>query len=311
MKNMNFFKILACGIAAIWVISGCTSITTLPTGARLGDTITVAVGSADNMTLANTTATFTPSGGSPVPLTIKSIVRLYPDQTAPAVSNPANSYWQLTSTSGHQPWLSVLVIDLPTSGIPAPSTGFINVTTTADYPTIADSASDVPIALEILTGPGSPHPLEYNIGLGATTIGNLRNIEQSHHVTVHPTSDPSATWPTYGAVEVTLEFTTDGAPPASFQLIPDDISQFTGSSRNVIHKVSGDKLVVSFISPTGLMPYYEPRFSVIPLPARALTRSPPGTMPTAAPVVTSVVHYDVDGNVVAGPSISEYTVVMN
>ncbi|MEZ5543240.1 MAG: hypothetical protein R3F42_14560 [Pseudomonadota bacterium] len=306
---MKFLKILFSILAGMSVLYGCTAINTMPIAARAGDTITVAVGSPDGMTLANTTASYAPSGGGSVALPIKSIVRLLPDQTSRAVQNPTHSYWELTNSSGHQPWLSVLVIDLPTSGLPV-GTGAIHVSTTAEYPTIADHVNNVPINLEILPGTGTPHPLEYNIGLGSTALGNLNNIEPSHGIVTHPTFDPNATWPTYGAIEITLQFAADGAPPSSFQLIPEDISSYTGSQRNVIHKVAGDSLVVSYISPTGLLQYYEPRFTIVPLPARPITGPLPGTMPSAPPVVTQVRHFDINGALVSGPSLANYTVDM-
>ncbi len=310
MKISTVSRALLFCSAAIAILTGCAALNPLPTAARNGDTVAFAVGSPDKMTTTNTTAVYYPNSGGSVPLTIKSILRLYPDQTSPSVANAGNPYWQITRTSGHQPWVSLIVIDLPTSGLPL-GTGHVQFTTTADYPTIADSVNNVPVALEILSGTGSPHPLEYNIGLGATQNGLLRTIEASHNVTVHPVLDPNASWPTYGAVEITLQFAIDGAPPSSFQLLPEDISPYTGSQRIVMQKVSGDTLTVSYVSPTGQLAYYEPRFEIVPLPARALSQNPPGTMPTAPPTVQSVTHYDINGAVVAGPSTGNYVVEMN
>lgn len=309
MINTSLIKCLSVSLVVVWVLSGCTAINVMPIAARAGDTITVAVGSPEVMTPSNTTATFIPNGGGSVPLTIKSIVRLLPEQTSKVVSNPNHSAWQVTRTSGHQPWLAIIVIDLPTTGLPV-DTGFINVSTTASYPTIADHVNNIPIALEILPGTGSPHPLEYNIGLGLTALGNLQDLEPTHSVLVHPDFIGTTTWPTYGAIEITLQFQADGAPPSSFSLISEDVSTHTGSARNVMWKVSGDSLIVSYISPTGLMEYFEPRFSVIPLPARPITGNPPGTYPSAPPVVTSVKYFDVNGNIVAGPGIADYNIEM-
>jgi len=296
--------------AVLVILSGCTSLNPVPTAARNGDSVLFAVGSPDNMTLSNTSAKYYPDAGGSVPLTISSFIRMLPDQSSPSVSDPSSPYWLLTNTSGHQPWLTLAVVDLPTSGLPV-GTGHVQFTTTADYPTIADSVNNVPIALEILPGMGSPHPLEYNIGYGASTIGHLRKVEASHNVTVHPVLDPNASWPTYGAVEITLKFAVDGAPPSLFQLLPEDISPYTGSQRIVMQKVSGDTLTVSYVSPTGMLTYYEPRFEIVPLPARALSQSPPSSMPSAPPTVMSVVHYDINGVQVAGPSVSSYMVELN
>lgn len=294
---------------AIAILSGCTAVNSLPTAARAGDTVTFAVGSPDNMTKTNTTAVYRPNAGGSVPLTIKSIVKLYPDPTSQSVADPNNAYWMITNTSGHQPWVSIVVIDLPASGLPVGS-GVVRFTTTASYPTIADTVNNVPIALEILPGTGSPHPLKYNIGIGATMNGQLRNIEASHQVTVHPAFYSINSYPTYGAIEITLQF-AGGAPPSSYQLIPEDISPYTFSERVVMQKVAGDTLTVSYASPTGLLGYYEPRFSIVPLPARALSQAAPASMPSAPPTVQSVRYFDIDGVLVAGPSTSDYVVEMN
>lgn len=309
MNSKLIPRFLIAIIVAAYVLSGCTAINTMPIAARAGDTITVAVGSPEVMTPSNTTATFVPDAGGSVPLTIKSIVRLLPEQTSKSVTNPNHAAWTLTSTSGHQPWLAVIVIDLPTTGLPV-GTGVINVSTTADYPTVVDHVNNVPINFEVLAGTGSPHPLEYNIGLGATQIGTLKDLEPTHSVLVHPNFVGTTTWPSYGAIEITLQFAADGAPPSSFQFISEDVSPYTGSARNVIYRVSGDSLIVSYISPTGLLEYYEPRFSIVPLPARPITGNPPGTYPSAAPSITAVRYFDINGVEVTGPAAIDYTIDM-
>lgn len=311
---MKIFKILISTYLLVSIMTGCVAYNALPIAARPGDTVALAIGSADGITEANTTVTYSPAGGGSVSLTDFSIFKLYPDKTSPTVANPGNSYWQLTTSSGHEPWLTIMAINLPT-GIPV-GNGFINISTTADYPTISSHVNDVPIALEILPedsgvgATGSPHPLEYSIGLGDSKIGNLSTLERAHQVIVKPPFSESAVWPSYGAIELTLRFAADGAPPANFQLVPDDIALFTGSDRNIIHRVSGDELIVSYISPTGLLSYYEPRFSVVPLQARAISAPPPASMPSAPPTVESVVYYDIDGAIVDGPDATQYSVLM-
>jgi len=306
---MKLLKIFLSFYLVINVLSGCVAYNAMPVAARPGDTITLGIGSADGISTSNTTVTYLPDAGSPVPLTDFHVFKLYPDKTSSTLANPANSTWEITATSGHEPWLTVMAINLPTTGL-VPGAGVVEISTTADYPTISNHVNDVPISLEILAGTGSPHPLEYNIGLGASATGKFSSLERTHQVIVKPPFDELATWPTYGAIEVTLRFAADGAPPSSFQIVSDDISLYTGSDRNVIHKVSGDELIVSYISPTGLLNYYEPRFSVVPLKAKPLSTPPPLTMPSEPPTVKSVVYYDVDGVVATGPSESEYTVFM-
>jgi hypothetical protein len=304
-------SISICLLIVIYLAAGCAVYNSYPLAARPGDTITLALGSADGITPANTTVSYTPDGMAPIPLTIKSIFKLYPDKTSATVANYSNAYYQITETSGHEGWLSVMAIDLPSTGIPAPSSGIIHVNTTAAYPTGASHINDVPISLQVLGGSGLAHPLEYLIGFGSRLKGNLSGLEPSHQVMVTPPFDESAVWPTYGAIELTLKFVADGAPPSEFQLVSDDVSLYTGSERNILKKVTGDELTVSYISPRGLLTYYEPRFSVVPLPAKAISSPPPGTMPSSPPILSSVRYYDVDGNEVSGPVETLYTVSMD
>lgn len=290
---------------------GCVAFNTLPIAARPGDTITVAIGSADGATTANTTAIYYPDSGGAVPLPIKSVFNLYPDRKTQAVANSENAYWNVLITSGHEPWITIAAIDLPTTGL-IEGTGHLIIDTPATYPTAGVHVNQVSIALEILPGTGTPHPLSYQIGsypdLG--TVGQLSMLENVHQLTIKPLYSQNSSYPTYGAIELTLKFVSDGAPPAEYKLIADDVSPYTGSERAIYHTVSGDELKVMYVSPTGLLMYYEPRFSVIPLPARSLSRTAPSTMPTAAPIVSDVKYYDVNGNLAAGPPTTDYAIVM-
>ena len=246
-----------------------------------------------------------------MPLTVKSVFNLYADRKSQAVTNPGNSYWDLLETSGHEPWITLMAVDLPTTGLTV-GAGFLMVDTPATYPTTALHVNQIPIELEILPGTGTPHPLSYQIGANPVTAvgGDLRDIEAVHHVTVKPNYDRSFVYPTYAAIELTLKFAVDGTPPSEYQLISDDVSLYTGSGRNIIQKVLGYELTVFYISPNGLLTYFEPRFSIVPLPAKALSRTAPSTMPTVAPTVSDVKYYDIDGNLIAGPPTSDYAIVM-
>ena len=60
-------QILIGTIAVAMMLSGCVAYNSLPVAARAGDTITVAIGSADGATTSNTTATYFPDTGGSVP----------------------------------------------------------------------------------------------------------------------------------------------------------------------------------------------------------------------------------------------------
>jgi hypothetical protein len=294
-------------------LSGCIAVNPLPIAARAGDTITLAVGSPDGIKKANTTVSYQPdAGGSPIDLTanVTSVFKLYPDPTSPLVAGGASNYWDLLDSSGHVPWISVVSINLPTT-MPV-GTGEIHVNTPAVYPTDSMSVNSASIAFEVLPGTGAPHPLAYLIGTSGTTtnIGNLTGLQSAHQVVVRPKFPSSMTWPTYGAIQLKLRF-VDGAPPANgYQFVAEDATEYTGSARNISYSDSGDQLLVMYTSAYGLLSYYEPRFSIVPIPVRANTAPPPPTMPTAPPILLSVDYYDVDGNAVSGPPTTDYTITL-
>jgi len=64
------------------VFSGCTMVSPFPLVARSGDTITLAVGSADGMNKSNTTVEFTGSDGIPINIPERQILKIYPDKTS-------------------------------------------------------------------------------------------------------------------------------------------------------------------------------------------------------------------------------------
>src|SRR3989344_8088200 len=144
---------IACILAM--AVSGCISLKTFPQAARGGDTVALSVGSADGMARANTTAAFVSDSApdAPVNLTpgIRGIFRLYADKASSIYAGGSNTRY-VVSTSGHEPWVTIMVVDLP-QGLPS-GPGEVRVTTTATYPTIGSHINDFPVSLEILPGTG-------------------------------------------------------------------------------------------------------------------------------------------------------------
>ena len=100
-------------ILLAFLLQGCVATQSFPTVARGGDTITLAVGSPDGMNKSNTTAQFVSDvDASETPLSIRSIIRLRPDNTSnlalfDSFVNAEDYY------TAHSQWLTVIVIDLP------------------------------------------------------------------------------------------------------------------------------------------------------------------------------------------------------
>lgn len=297
---------VACVLAM--TLPGCVALKTFPQAARGGDTVALAVGSADGMARANTTATFVSNsaGNNPVDLTpgIRGIFRLYADKASNVYTSGSNTRF-IVDSSGHEPWVTIMVVDLP-QGLPI-GPGKVHVTTTATYPTIGSHIDNLPIGMEILPGVGAPSDLSYEFGIGASMRGDMSMLEAAPHALVGPAFPQSVSWPTYGAIEVKLFVpTTSGTAleAPALRVVVDDMSVASPSSLSMTYRHDGNQnLTVNLLSPTGKLRYYEARFSIV------LLRNLSQTIGfSAVPTVASVRYFDVNGNQVTGPAVSDFVV---
>jgi len=297
-------------IAAILVLilSGCTALKTFPQAARGGDTVALAVGSPDGMTRANTTAVFVSDSapGAPVDITpgIRAIFRLYADEMSD-VYNAGNDAQQIVLTSGHEPWVTIMGVDLPV-GLPL-GPGEVQVTTTATYPTIGSHINNLPIRLEILSGTGTSSDFTYEFGMGQSQIGDLQSLEPVPHAQVTPLFPHGTTWPSYAAVEIKMNVPTTlgtALDQPFLRVVLDNMTVQTGSTPSLIYNHdSSEELTVILVSPDGQLKYFQPRFSI------ALIDNP--FLPVSfigIPAVTSVKYYDINGNQVSGPMVGDFSV---
>jgi len=299
-------------IAALLILQGCVAVRSFPTIARGGDTITLAVGSPDNMTRANTTAQFVSDLDLiPVDLTIRSIIRLRPDNTS-WVANFGNlSLGNMERLSGHSAWLSVIVIDLPQGLSLGP--GVININSGGVY--TFNGINTRPINIEILAGSGAPNPFVYYTESGPTSKapGNLSNLEPLTQVVVRPPNIGSG-WSTvvfYGAAEIKLNVPVQKVGGgdvvlSDIRVVQDDMHFFNALHQTgMIWSKSGDEITVITTSPTGSMRYYETRFSVLLKPGNEFITIPGSSL-------TSVTYYDANGNVVTTdtPTVNDFTVAI-
>jgi len=76
----------------------------------------------------------------------------------------------------------------------------------------------------------------------------------------------------------------------------DDQQQHLNSRVQSTWSRSGDDFLVTFLSPIGTMQSYEARFSILVWPGY-------GSQIVGAPTLTSVKYFDVNGNLVSGPTL--------
>ena len=290
-----------------FALSGCTALKTFPQTARAGDTVALAVGSADGMTRANTTAYFVSNSSSVqynLTPTIRGIFKLYADKASVIYQAGSNSR-TVVDTSGHEQWVTIMVIDLP-QGLPT-GTGTVHITTTATYPTIGSNINNLPIGLEIIPGTGAASSLSYEFGVGTSMAGDLTQVEAVPHAQVIPVFPSSTAWPAYGAIEMKLYVPTSAGTaldPPRLRVLVDDLSISTSSSLNTSYRHdSNQNLTVLLLSPSGRLQYYESRFAI----ALRNDLDPPLSF-AGTPVITSVRYFDINGNLVAGPPITDFVV---
>lgn len=267
-------------------LQGCVATQSFPTVARGGDTITLVVGSPDGMTKSNTTAQFVSDvDSSTTPLTIRSIIRLRPDNTSKLALFDglvdAQDYY-----TGHSQWLTVIVIDLPV-GITI-GAGHIDINSSASYGTLHLGINDIPVSLEIIAGTGSPNEFTYNNNFGGVGPGNLASLESLPQAVLRPPHLTSSVL--FAAAEIKVNIPLGSIPDRAIRVVADDF--YTKNSHDQVQmnwSRSGDDITVNFVSPTAMMEPKQLRFSIVLRPGNTFLTSP-------APSVVSTKLYDINGD---------------
>lgn len=296
---------LCCITAGFAFLSGCVTVQPFPQSARAGDTITLAVGSPDDLKQANTTVTFVPDSapGTSINLTpnVTSIFKVYPDKTSSAWLVQAAT---IDSSAGHGSWLSVIALNLPSTMPVGPGKVYVSATGSR-YPNGAHSIDGVAINLEILPGTGNANPLQYLPYSWSTEPlgGDLSLLKAGPQVLVRMYRAPGVGFGTstyYGAMEIRVHVQMQDAsamPLAdddNIAVVFDDQQQHLRSRALSTWSRSGDDFLITFVSPPGSLQPYEARFSILPRPGT-------GVQLVGTPVLTSVKYFDIDGNPVSGP----------
>ena len=302
----NYKTIIFSLVAGVfWMaLSSCTALKTFPQAARAGDTVSLALGSADGMRRANTTAAFFSDADpfTPYDITagIRGIFRLYADKTSSLYTVGSTAQYIVT-TSGHEPWVSVMVVDLPQNLPVGP--GKVHITTTATYPTIGSDINDLPVSLEILPGTGVTSDLSYEFGKGGTGMpADFTLLESRPLAQIIPLFPQTTSWPAYGAIELHMSAPTTLGTVT--RVVTDDFRTVTPTSISTVYsRDSNQDTTFILLSPKGRLKYYSPRFSLV-----IVDPDDTGGTFASTPVINSVQYFDANGNPVAGPPVSDYSV---
>lgn len=250
------------GLLFLAVLTGCTAVQPFPTGAKAGDTISLAVGSADGMRRDNTTVEYTPDDtGVPrdISSAIRAIVKLTPDKASSTYQASLAKY--IPYYSGHETWLTVLFLDLPqdlTVG-----SGLLDITTAATYPSTDTHINDVRIPLEITGTGGAPNPFYFYMN-GSGTPANLAGLEPLPNIEVQPVFENNTAYPLYGAAEIVIEIPgLESIPDYSVNIIPADMEGVTRSQTRMFWTRDGERITLFYASPSASMKYYEASSTIV------------------------------------------------
>jgi len=285
------------------LLGGCVAVQPFPNAARSGDTVTLAVGSADGMNEANTVVEFYPDPvGDPSNFTtipVREIIKIYPDKTSQTwLSDTA----VIPRRSSHGPWLSIVVADLP--ALPVGTGGVMRVSTNGQvlYPRFAATPNGTDIPMTILSGTGTPNDFYFRDSDSTDPItGNLGKLGSLFQVIVKPEvpAEGQAEDVSFGAIEmsVTIPIAELGGGVVldeGIAVVLDDQPQNTLNQTNLIWKRSGDVFDIMLISPKGMYGH-EARVSVVPRWPEYLYGV------NGTPVLNSITYYNLNGDLHTGP----------
>jgi len=281
-------------------LNGCVAVQSFPLAARAGDTITLAVGSAEGLTKDNTTIEFISDwNGDIFPVhegipggdnNLRAIVPVYPDKrTQLWINSDASS---IDENTGHGSWLTVLVVDLPRN-LPD-GTGRLRVNTLATYPGSVH-INDYPVSIEILpTRPDAPNSFDYINSAGFSTQGDLTMLEVMPHYLIESAEPIGAVYPEYGAIEIVVDGVLDlSVNESNMYVVLDEMEQHLTSRVEMSWKRFGDQTTIRLVSTKGKLNYYEVRASLF---FRGLQEY------TVFPTV-SARYFDVNGFPAIGPAV--------
>ncbi len=212
------------------LLEGCSTLQSFPGTARLGETVTIGLGSHDKLVTSNIDSLkFILDNGTESPELkgyIRSIFKLYADKRSLVYQKNSVFTEQIVQKTGYEPWLNVLVLDLPDK-VQEPTmvtgSGQFRITTAKDgagdskviyhgngtpVDSFWDDSSDptdnvVKISMTILDdvvhGTGSPASLAYEFGgfvnpdgsitSGVSLNGNLFFLEPLPYALIAPPFD--------------------------------------------------------------------------------------------------------------------------
>jgi len=303
MLKYKYLQIAMC-CAVFFLTQGCTSVSTFPTIARAGDTVSVMIGGTENARKDTVMVTLIDANGQEWDMQalglVRSVFNLRTDGRAEGAhySTYLESYipWYF----GHEPVQTVLVVDLPID-VPA-GNGYFTINTLVD-----DNSSGVGPAItvnvEILTGLGASDDFYRQDSTGVEFAVDFARLEPSPHAKIEFGTNNGIT---IGAVTLIIDFDEsilDGddinvyVPESNVRGSFVSKGAFGDKQRMVYWRQDGQQLFIDVIAPQGIDQTYLMMYILHP---RGLSGAPNLSL------VSSKI-YDVNGDeIYLIPSLSYY-----
>ncbi|HEY9202589.1 MAG TPA: hypothetical protein VIQ81_13435 [Gammaproteobacteria bacterium] len=290
-------------IIVLALLNACTAVSSFPTIARAGDTVSIMVGGTEQARKDTISVSLTDSNGIVWDLQALGRVRSVFNLRADAVAKGTHysSYLEsfISWSEGHEPVQTVLVVDLPAE-IPAGNAYFTINANVDDNSSGVDSDFDVNI--EILPGLGNADNFQrQNYGGGRDPV-DFEKLEPASYAKINFPSQDSTL---IAAVSLVVDFDEIVVDPADLNVyVPEAIvrgsfvnkGSFGETQRMVYWRQDGDKLFIDIVSPQGITPAFLKVYIVHP---DGLTAAP-GFLLDESRV------YDVNGNELLVQPVLDY-----
>lgn len=270
-------KLMRCIFILLTIqLASCVAVQPFPYAVRAGDTITLAIGTLDNVTRSNITVTYIPDSDTAVDVTsgIRSVFNIYPDKKSKA-------YWfigeesmtQVEAIAFHAAWQTVIAIDLPAT-LPTGTGRFrVNMGPDVIYPLTLQKVDAINIYAEILETAGAPHVFEFRKFTfnTQTGVGNLESLELLKQVVVSGAPTSGAATPVAAAeYELNVPMIDSVFTDISDQVLDTDIAVlmdeqvgYVKNQTSLNWSRTGSSFKVIATSLTGTQPAESIRFSII------------------------------------------------
>ena len=282
-------------------LSACTSVSTFPTIARAGDTISVMVGGTEKARKDTIDVTLTDASSQTWNLKTLGLVRsvfnlrtdgrAYGAHYSPYLDSYISWYY------GHEPVQTVLVTDLPAGAAPGSATLTISPHVTDNS---SGAADPVTVYLEIIAGAGQSDQFSRYSGAGYAQV-DFSKLEPAPHATIRFGSGAEV----IGAASLVLDFNEAVLNPNDINVYcPESTVRgsfvysgaFGKTQRMVYWRHDGQKLYVDVVAPQGIEAQYLKLYLV----------HPKNLSGPASFSILSTAIYDVNGNAISATPVLEY-----